>query len=575
MSRKRVVWTCDAETDPFRPGRIPIPFDFSFFDGSNHHEFYGPECVANAVAYVESLNRELLIFAHNGGKFDFHFLLPFIGDDVELFVVNGRILKLKWGKIEFRDSYAIIPAALKVSGRKKEIAYWKLEKSEIELTPSELSEFHSLGGSGSPREFFRAEITEYRRQDNVALHEWVTRFISDYGLGLTIANRAFSELKKLGITPQEGNAEFDAIFRNYYYGGRVQCFETGIIERPGITCIDIKSAYPFAMLSSHFWGYSFIESKVAPKNRERCCASFFTVDATSRGAFPIRTKTGISFPVGRNIFNVTGWEYLAAIETGTADIHSIKKCLVPYDTQSFRPFVEKFYALKESAEKAGDASGRLFAKIFLNSAYGRFAINPEKFRTHLLLPIGESPEEHDAKEVKENPKYICRNWSLVNIFDDAGFCLYEAPADPEEMRYYNVATAASVTGYVRAYLWRAIQRVKNPLYCDTDSIICENIGNLETGKTLGAWDIEKTGNRIDICGKKLYCFHTADGAYKIASKGVKLNHLEIERIAKGEIVHWSNAAPSFSLKTGTHFVQRNVKMTVDNSAENDLFEDVE
>ena len=43
--------------------------------------------------------------------------------------------------------------------------------------------------------------------------------------------------------------------------------------------------------------------------------------------------------------------------------------------------------------------------------------------------------------------------------------------DEKAKKFFNLATAASITGFVRAKLWRAICECDRPFYCDTDSLI--------------------------------------------------------------------------------------------------------
>lgn len=551
---KREFWTGDIETDPFYPNRIPQAFDIGFYDGKNHVEFWGETAIKQAISFLSE--RRAIVYFHNGGKFDFHFLLPYIPpEELEVFLIDSRIVKMRWKDVEFRDSYAILPIALKKTGNKKDIDYWKLEANCDALTLEQVKEFRKESHltDGSPREFYREEIQSYRRQDNKALYDMVKAFIAEYGSGLTISGRAFNELKKVGITPPKGNETFDSKLRPFYYGGRVQCFETGILNG-SFKIVDINSAYPFAMLSAHWWGLEHLTTSKLPKDRTRLGASFIELECFSNGALPVRKKGGgIEFPTGKGFFRVSGWEYLAGIDLGLISEINIIKTFVPHSIRDFSPFVNKFYLKKLAAEKAGDSEGRLFAKLFLNSSYGRFAINPRKFREHKLLPLGEQPELEDDENAND--------WELVALMDDVGMGVWERSVDPEEWEFFNVATAASITGYVRAYLLRAIAKVTRPLYCDTDSIICEEIGELPLGQQLGDWSLDAEGDRVAIAGKKLYAFRTLKGDHKIASKGVRLAASEIEAIANGKTVNWKNVAPSFSLKSTPKFIERNIRKT--------------
>ena len=70
--------------------------------------------------------------------------------------------------------------------------------------------------------------------------------------------------------------------------------------------------------------------------------------------------------------------------------------------------------------------------------------------------------------------------------------------------FFNVATAASITGFVRSYLFRSLLAVKNPVYCDTDSIMCSNGDKLDIGGNLGQWELESEANKISACKAYIY-----------------------------------------------------------------------
>jgi hypothetical protein len=57
------------------------------------------------------------------------------------------------------------------------------------------------------------------------------------------------------------------------------------------------------------------------------------------------------------------------------------------------------------------------------------------------------------------------------------FCIWERPS-PRRGGFYNIATAASITGAARANLLRNLSLSDRPIYCDTDSIICEDFSGI-------------------------------------------------------------------------------------------------
>jgi len=137
-----------------------------------------------------------------------------------------------------------------------------------------------------------------------------------------------------------------------------------------------------------------------------------------------------------------------------------------------------------------------------------------------------------------------------------GWTIFNYPLSEAKRNYYHLGCAASITGYVRAYLWRHIKACRDAgidvLYCDTDSIMtnapAEHI--FAIGEELGQWDCEFTGDYAAIGGKKLYAFRGIGdyaGKWKIGSKGARLTAQQIVKVAKGEEVRWKNDAPTYKL----------------------------
>lgn len=528
-TKERKIGTFDIETDPFARGRkVLIPFCCDFYDGESHVTFWGVDCLEKLTDAM--LRFDGIIYAHNGGKFDFHFLLKHLPDDTKIFCIRNRIAKLTCGKTEFRDSFLIIPTGLSKFGNKLEIEYSKLE-SDV-------------------RDNHKVEILEYLRQDTLALYRAVSNFRDRFGDKLTIASTAFHVLKtEFGINPpSHNNPIYDAEFRKYYYGGRVQVFQPGKSEGE-LIYIDINSAYPAAMMKKHFFGLGYIRHEKLSIKKSDLQTSFIRFIGFSDGALPVRKKDGgLHFPKIDGEFFATGWEFVSGKERGKIKVEKIIEILTPYETLTFAPFVEKFYSQKLLCKQTGDKEGELFAKLLLNSGYGKFAINPENFCDHCFSEIGENPKEEGE-------------WEFVRDFDDADLSLWEKPSE-KEPRYNNVATAASITGAVRAYLSESLDRVIDPIYCDTDSIICRGTGILPIGENLGQWGIEAEGREVFIGGKKIYAFLEKSGNWKKASKGAVLSVDEIKKIALGGEVEWESISPNFSTKrSSVTFVKRRIKQT--------------
>lgn len=564
MARKpKLLAVVDSETDPFKHGRVPQPFVWGLYreteSGSfDYKAFWGDDCTLQLLDYLSGWKG--IVYAHNGGKFDFFYLLNHFQEYEHLVTPNlikSRIAKLKWGNTEFRDSYLILPVALKKTGSKDEIDYRLFEKET--------------------RDKHREEILSYLKQDCIGLYENVKSFIDRFGIGLTLAGRSFAQMEELGIKPYRSNRYRDEQYREFFFGGRCQCFDVGSFEGD-FTYLDINSAYPFAMLETHFWGTSSDSFDGLPEiSEEGLKRSLIEVECLSFGAFPVRKKDdSIHFPQEFGTFKVTGWEFVTAQELGLIDKVRVIRTIVPHEVISFKPFVDKFYKEKLEAEKQGDKQKRLFAKLMMNSGYGRFAMNPDNWSEHCLTRRGEGTPLIDPEDKNQN------EWDLTTTLEDADFDVYERDIPENRKRFYNVATSCSITGFVRSMLMRSIESVDRIFYCDTDSMIFTGKHKVPLGDQLGQWSIEAKGTELHLAGKKMYALKTVDGDWKIASKGVNLGQDPegefvsdeerskagrakaasiLKQIAKGKTFHFKSNAFNFSMKSKGRFVERTIKST--------------
>ena len=177
----RPIATLDCETDPFKKGRIPAPFIWGMYDGD---EFFQHESLE--VVLRKLTNREIIVYAHNGGKFDFHFMFSHLEEYSEIMIINGRIAKFKIGLAEFRDSFLIIPTALKAF--KKDDFDYSLLEYEVRYKRDNW-----------------AKILKYLESDCRNLHEYVSEFIGRFGANLTVAGTAMKQWQAMtGETPPRG-----------------------------------------------------------------------------------------------------------------------------------------------------------------------------------------------------------------------------------------------------------------------------------------------------------------------------------------------------------------------------------
>lgn len=534
------IGTYDFETDPFLYGRIPEPFLACYHDENGTDYFWGDDCAERLLKRM-AREKDRIIYAHNGGKFDIHYLLPLIkklfpDQELPLMLIGSRVSSVKFADVELRDSINLFPVPLKA-----------ISKDEIEIDKLERE----------VRDDHRVEIMRYCKNDCVYLYKALERFQENYGQNLTLAGTAFKVWKKdfLDEPYPTLSENQDDRFRKYYFGGRTQAIETGEIVAP-FKYVDICSAYPWAMLDEHPWGKNpLIKNSLKPSILKK---SFVSVYATSYGALPLRAKDGsLSFPCDDTprLFHVTGWEVLAGLRTGTLFVHDIEKQLYFPKTKNFKGYVNHFYKMKSEGKAQGDKFKTLTAKILLNALYGKMAQNPLNFKDHVLAA------PHQMRELVREGWIGGEMTPSGQVFqrksyrkDDRGQWETKPP------RFYNVAVGASITGKVRAYLWESILQTERPVYCDTDSIICTGAGNLPMGLELGQWEVEGDNiERVAIAGKKLYATWRNGQAYKTGSKGARLSAEEIRQVTRGDVIQYNFDAPTFSATKEINFTSRKIR----------------
>ncbi len=515
--------TADFETDPFLHGRVPKPFSWGLYDGQSYVDYWGDDCQQKFIDHLASLDEPLLIYFHNGGGFDFWFLVWWMEDNAK--ILDGKIVRGYIGPHELRDSFKILPFPLE-QYQKDKIDYDKFERPV--------------------RRRNKSEILHYQKKDCLYLYDLVSAFRDNFGNKLTVGGASMKWLQELcpfdRIPDNDEGAAIDAELRKFYYGGRNQCFKTGVL-RGKFNVYDMNSNY---LCSMHDFKHpTRLDMSVTTNNaRIKSKTMFATIRAKNEGALPMRQVDGsLSFDADSGIFHTTIHEIEAGEDTGTL---KIEKVLATYDfltTETLAPFVKKVHAEREASKAAGDKARDIAWKYVGNSGYGKTAQNPENYKDWTLspYPLGEP-------------------WNLE--FEAYDWFVHSKPSMLKT--FYNVAIGASITGAARAMLLRGLANATNPVYCDTDSIICENLtGVTFDDKKLGAWKNEAEGDTIAIAGKKLYAVFHAGKCIKKASKGGKLIGDDILEIASGRKpwIEHANPAPNFKLDGTVHFTRRQFRVT--------------
>lgn len=577
----------DMETEPFdntKPPEDVQPFLAVLYRDDAAPviiwEEHLPSFVSAVLAAIEALPGRFTIFAHNGGKFDYMFLLRRLRGFVSF---KGRgIMSARIGRHEIRDSFHIIPERL-ANWQKDEFDYNKLYKKV--------------------RHKYRDEIIRYCINDCAYLLDIVKRFVSEYGLKLSIGQAAMSVMKRHYKVQRIGE-QSDAMLREYYFGGRVECLGGkgifgGANERwAKYTLYDVNSMYPFVMAScAHPTGNSFITRGGTPNFQ----TVFIELECTNHGALVRRGPDGeMTAEAKSGIFKTTIWEYEMALKYNLIENVNILRCIDFPDRSNFSEFVLPLYARRQETKERlktltpgtreynDTKKDDIFFKLILNNAYGKYAQNPRKFKQCFITDTDEQPPLDCDGCLKGFPKadgwhtpprgvnFRCMSWGPLPHFKCAEYWIWHRPQ--EHLRFNNVATAASITGAARAVLMEAIALAEEPIYCDTDSVIARNLGPLKLHNSeLGAWKVEHGIDEIIIAGKKLYACKVAgipDGhkdRIKVKSKGVAgLTWHDMERALKDEMIEILSNSITLDKYGGARYMRRNVRATAPQGRTNRL-----
>lgn len=518
------IMTFDIETDPFQHGLEPKAFCCDLYDGRVHKTFWGNRCIDAFLEYVYRLPPSV-IYAHNGGHFDFFYLMQEIKNH-PVFVINNRIVKCfvksKYGTHELRDSFAAVPESLS-KYKKDEIDYTKLKREN--------------------RQANKAEIIRYLRGDTEYLRELMVGFRKEFGDKITIGSAAIQQLKKRHKVATVSGSGYARIHSRYYYGGRTETLGKGIY-RGRFYSYDVNSMYPYVMKNfRHPVGSGMVIGETISED-----TYFVTCAGYARGCFPHRSKDhGLTFPHRLDTYCVTIHEYRAATELGLFDCERIDETIDFSESSTFGDFVDEFYAKRLVAVANGDLLGKLFYKLILNAAYGKLSANPDNYRDYCFTRLDEYPDDADRWE------------RAFRVEDFGGYMLWSRKTQ-KDARYYHIGAGASITGAARAMLMRGIASARNPIYCDTDSVICESMDGELSDTKLGAWKLEQEFDTFAIAARKTYAGFLNGECVKVRSKGARLTGEEILRICNGEIVHYERESPTFSLSRPLHFISRDIKM---------------
>ena len=296
--------------------------------------------------------------------------------------------------------------------------------------------------------------------------------------------------------------------RQGYYGARTEPYRLGRVN--DVNAYDINSLYPSVQRDVEFPHPGFLSWYTSPPDVARMLGQpglsqcKLWVPEADPPPLPARVGSRLYFPSGE----LTGvWphnELVHALDCGVK-LLNVDWSLVSW--RSFNPFAEFIDDLyKRRMLHASDGDMRVHTfKLLLNSAYGRYGVNPEH-PLSVLMPVPPDPD------------WATFQGGELRIIENRLYSLMPAEG-ARQPHYCNVPIAAYITAGARIRMHQELSRVVDDLvYTDTDSLFIQ--GSLPVGSGLGEMKQEHAGMDLWIVAPKEYAIWRGEQLIEAHAKGI-------------------------------------------------------
>ena len=456
---------------------------------------------------------DLTVFAHNW-SFDFPVLNGFntmmsLGYELRGIVDASPPVIIRYqraqSRVTFIDSLNYFQQSLKSMG----MVLGK-HKIGINLTTSDID-----------------ELTTYCRQDVEIVRDSIInlmRFLHTNDLTRlthTVSSLALSTFVRRFMKTEifiDGDEARNKLCRKSYFGGRTECFRIGKYKGP-FYLIDINSQYPFVMRNNDYPTKTFARhTRINTNDLEsvigRYCLTLKCDVNTHIPCLPYKIDGRTCFPVGRFTTVLSTPEIEYALDNGL--IVKTHELVLHYRARIFEDYVDHFYNLRNQYRDAGNTMYAELAIKLLNTLYGKFGQQLNKWEE-----TNEPPRGYPGKWFVFDGETRKRVYMM-----EIGGKIYRSVSE-EESRDSYPAIAAHVTAHGRIMLQRTIDYIgrEHCYYCDTDSLLIDQSGyesmkDRLNPRVLGCWSLDGEYNQIEIRGPKDYTFGS-----KQRIKGVRPKHV--------------------------------------------------
>lgn len=431
-------------------------------------------------------------------------------------------------------------------GNTPDISYYEnISKEEYKNIYSENWSFHD-------------ETIKYLHNDLMSLYEVLVKankqVFMDYDVNMTdnltisgLATRIFLKDFYNNNIPVISKASIYRDIKQAYYGGITEVYKP---YGKNLYYYDVNSLYPYVALQDmpglECYKIQFFTDKQDLGN----LFGFFNCIVQSPldsylGLLPVRTKSGINFPIGK----WEGWyfsEELKFAQENGYNIQVIRGYSFSREANVFKDYISKVYNIKSNPVNNTQKS---MAKSLLNNLLGRFGITLDKSVTKLVTTktfdekavMNKITSYKKVAEDKFLVSYIPRlDYDIINShkLDFIKIANNHKDQEIQSLNVTSVPISAAVTAYGRIHISKIklyiLSKGGKIYYSDTDSIVTniELPDNMVNAKEIGKFKLEHNIDKGIFISGKIYWLRNNEGKIINKAKGVKAESLSYDDYVK-------------------------------------------
>lgn len=528
---------------------------------------------------TQKLGNHQIHFFHNGGKFDFIFILKYlINSKCAKVVLNEDIDKaeveynklyfcvvwsnsfrkitifkyLKEGDryrkitMEFRDSYLIFKESVKSIGN-------TLQKMGYDIAKGDTKRIIKEGEDNITQ-----ELIDYVVNDSLIVCLLFESMVNYYPKSSVLPNTTASWAKSAFLSKKEGKAtdtfrivdmelneeqqkDLNTIFENYYVGGLSSLNERYQFKRiKNVWLEDVVSQYPHKMRNFKMpcgvpkiienkeeWESYLKQNKANLESGEYACfINFKYTNIKQNKNVPnflknYKQEDNNNYLKYQSFLNELDWKdtYLCWLQFERLVKYESREFVIAYVFEKtkylFNDYINNFFSMKNEAKKLKEVAKEKYAKLMLNSLYGKFGEKGVRLQ-QVFKEILDIMNHDNIVEVKG--ERVIDNLGMINI----------VKSSESAFSYFQIASY--ITSLARMWLFKRWNEIVNlggiVYYCDTDSnffsLSNEKLKDLTFGSNLGDWELNnEIFNNFYILAPKTYVAYDNDKTInKIACKGI-------------------------------------------------------